>query len=248
MPGQRRRRLSHGFTLTELLTLVVLLGLMLVLTLPAASRAGDEAEAATCADHQRQIYTAMEAYYKDAADPNRTIPAGLYAAGGGAPYQLTDLKAPEDARLESGVLPNGFGWLLMGGYIGDGDALYEPDLNGDWAHNGDPRSAQALREGLNKRARVSYHYRLTKNSEAYHHGSYQYATRELNREKQRARYMCVFYPWGDPVYAHDGQFLNATFFDGSVVKLVDGYKPDEDNNGVPDGYNRKAINNSYPGS
>lgn len=237
---------ASGFSIVEAVALSAVIVLVVSILLPALSHGAQDAKGVTCQGNQKLIFAAMEAYYADAENPEKTMPCGQYLSGGSAPYHLTDTKAPEEARGEDGILPNGLGWLLFGGYVGKGDALYDPAIEGEWVHNGDPGSAMALKEGLNQRGQGGYRYPETTNTAEYNHNARQYRTRTLNEQRRRAIYYCMLYPWGRKVFAHGGEFVNATYFDGTVVKHEGGYKPDKNGDGAPDGYNYGTINRGYP--
>lgn len=68
---------GSGFTLVELLVVISIIALLIALILPAMGRARDAARAVLCQSHQKQIFTAIQAY---AVDMRRYVPnaAHLY--------------------------------------------------------------------------------------------------------------------------------------------------------------------------
>src|SRR5262245_40857789 len=74
----------HGLTLLELLTVIVILGLLASLLLPALVRGKDAARLARCVDNLRQLGLAAQLYWDD--NEERTFPYLLGATNGGMRY------------------------------------------------------------------------------------------------------------------------------------------------------------------
>jgi prepilin-type N-terminal cleavage/methylation domain-containing protein len=72
-PRRRRRRaVTAGFSLVELLTVIGIIALLLALLMPALSEARRNAQAVQCASNMRQLTTAMVSY---ATEFKRQVPA-----------------------------------------------------------------------------------------------------------------------------------------------------------------------------
>ena len=88
-----RSRLARGFTLVELLVVIVVIGLLAGLSVPAISRATAKAESTGCVNNLRQIGTAMNLF---AAENNGYLPyaSGPNAAGTGNSFGFNNWGAP----------------------------------------------------------------------------------------------------------------------------------------------------------
>ena len=225
-----------GFTLIELLVVISIIALLIALLMPALGAARDAAQNVKCKSNQRQIALAMETYYVDHSNMQKTIPTSVQSSSYATTVELHD-------RGTADFQPNGLGWVLINDYLADGAVLYDPAQNGEWAT---VQSARDFRDGDSQTGRAGYNYRKTTNHENYHHGAYQYETRRLNRQYERPVMVCLYYPYGSLRYAHDGQHVNATFFDGSVKQVNDGYE-DPNSDGFPDGHNWTVLNEAYSG-
>jgi prepilin-type N-terminal cleavage/methylation domain-containing protein len=80
---------DHGFTLVELLIVIVILGILSTVVVLAVSGVRTEAVDSACEGHERQLITAVEAYF--ARFETTTLPD----AGGDEGFEQTLL----DARL-----------------------------------------------------------------------------------------------------------------------------------------------------
>jgi len=71
---------DKGFTLVELLIVIVILGILATVTVFAVRGITDRGQENACAVEERSIQTAIEAFY---ADNNQVDPDGFTVAGGG---------------------------------------------------------------------------------------------------------------------------------------------------------------------
>src|SRR5829696_5479285 len=69
--GQRRQHSPAAFTLVELLVVIGIIAVLVAILLPALAAARKAAKRTTCANHLRQLVTAVVMYQND----NRVYPA-----------------------------------------------------------------------------------------------------------------------------------------------------------------------------
>ncbi len=67
-------RKDEGFTLVELMVVVLIIGILVAIAIPVFNAASDSARQRTCHSNQRVIEGAVQQYL--AEDPDNTIPAG----------------------------------------------------------------------------------------------------------------------------------------------------------------------------
>src|SRR3989442_692283 len=60
-----RRGVEHGFTLVELLVVIVILGILAAIVVFAVTGIGDKGQSAACGEDRRSLETAEEHYYVD---------------------------------------------------------------------------------------------------------------------------------------------------------------------------------------
>jgi prepilin-type N-terminal cleavage/methylation domain-containing protein/prepilin-type processing-associated H-X9-DG protein len=82
LSGERMASLkgSRGFTLVELLVVIVIIAILAALVMPVISRGRDRAQSAKCVNNLRQLGVLSEAYCADSG--NRFPPSTTWAAGG----------------------------------------------------------------------------------------------------------------------------------------------------------------------
>jgi prepilin-type processing-associated H-X9-DG protein/prepilin-type N-terminal cleavage/methylation domain-containing protein len=91
-----KRRLIAGFTLVEVLVVIVIVGVLMALLLPAVQMARASARTATCANNERQIGIAFRRYLQQngRAPKAETLAQGLeayYAEGQASIYKCPDV-------------------------------------------------------------------------------------------------------------------------------------------------------------
>jgi prepilin-type N-terminal cleavage/methylation domain-containing protein len=88
---QKKRAGEGGFTLVELLIVIVILGILAAIVVLAIGGLSDTAESATCKSGAKAIESAQDAYYAK-TDPNNTYGTGadLWAGGGAAKLLKTN--------------------------------------------------------------------------------------------------------------------------------------------------------------
>lgn len=223
---------NHGFTLTELLVVILSLGVLVVVALPALAGAQNKAGRMQCADNLRQIYVASMVYAGDyqgwlpvntvelgSANINRLN--GLYytyyvtsAAGFSTPNAFIPTNAPASYFSDLGHLYNA-------GLAGNGQIFYCPDA---W---GSPYGANfylpLLTSDFSGRVRSSYAFnpRTLDPTNADYHRAYQ-TTGDLPPHKLFAvDYFGIygatsFRPSQSAPHFRDGGGWNVLFTDGSV--------------------------------
>lgn len=122
--SRRCGRVGRGFTLMELLVVVVILGVISSLLLPALGRAKESARATVCLGNLRQLGLALQ-MYADANDRRlpimRDVVQGRDDEGSAEP-ELPPGSPPVPARVE----------VVLGGELGGTQVLRCPSDRGGW--------------------------------------------------------------------------------------------------------------------
>jgi|GEM_PF-899906 prepilin-type N-terminal cleavage/methylation domain-containing protein len=239
---QRRRQPQlRGFTLIELMVVISIVAMLIALLMPALSKARSQGRIIKCQTQMKQAYMGMELYYADHRDPKWTIPASPWDRMNMTTtiprsWELHHRYSPSDNRA-----PNGFGYIVRGNYVGNGDILYCPDVSERQRQpgytpvilNGEPASAADYRNGATS-GKTTFLYRLTVNHDGkympathhtttYNNSNYQWVAREQNARTKRAIFTDLGMSFYGGMYSHGFKYLNATYFDGSIVAVRDGY-------------------------
>jgi len=244
----RFKGIKHGaFTLIELLVVISIVSMLIALLLPGLNKARLHSRIIKCQTQMKQVYSAMEMYYIDHGDPKWTIPSRPWVVGdlAGTPprsWELHHRYSPTTDRQ-----PNGFGFLVRGDYLGNGDVLYCPDVyernrdnvSSPVVTNGQANPAALYRNGAST-GRTTFLYRMTVNHDGkylqttnhttvYNNADYQWVTRELNARYKKYIFSDLGLSFYNGMYSHGKEVLNATYFDGSIVGVKNAYA---DNCGV----------------
>ncbi len=136
MNAEKERRGSEsgcwirGFTLIELLVVIAIMGLLIGLSVPALSRAREDARRTTCLSNVRQLRMALQLYADshDGRVPPRDYEAGAVWVDRLEPYYANRklLRCPTDrGRVDVSYLMNGFiDHFVMTSFSGDWDEFF----------------------------------------------------------------------------------------------------------------------------
>jgi type IV pilus assembly protein PilA len=88
----RMFRKDEGFTLVELMVVVLIIGILVAIAIPVFNAASDSARQRTCQSNQRVIEGAVQQYM--AASPTNTMPTGAVGTGHAlVPTYIKDIPA-----------------------------------------------------------------------------------------------------------------------------------------------------------
>jgi len=167
----------------------------------------------------------MEMYYNDYSDWKGTLGSDDLSKGG--KWRLRYNQPLFNLSYD----PVGLGKLLPDKYIGSGEVLYCRDFTigpsspyqNHPRYYGANRSASDFFKKPNEEQYYTMMYRNCGNTKSYHHGAFQYETRDLNRKYKRFIFNCITYK---NLYSHGGRGVVATYHDGQAKFVKRGAKPD----------------------
>jgi prepilin-type N-terminal cleavage/methylation domain-containing protein len=91
---------AAGFTLVELMTVVLIVGILVTIAFPVYTRTRTQAEAKACQANQRVVSGAIELMKSDGADTSGAS-AGVFASGGSGWYAMLVEPASGPAWVQS---------------------------------------------------------------------------------------------------------------------------------------------------
>jgi len=129
-PGSHRHSRCRGFTLVELLVVISIIGLLIGLSVPALSKARENARRTKCLSNVRQLRIALQMYADshDGRVPPRDYDAGAVWVDRLEPYYASRklLRCPTDGKkADQSYLLNGFiDYFVMHSFRGNWDEFF----------------------------------------------------------------------------------------------------------------------------
>ncbi len=130
VPDSHGRFWRHGFTLVELLVVISIISLLIGLSVPALSKARENARRTKCLSNVRQLRIALQMYADshDGRVPPRDYDAGAVWVDRLEPYYANRklLRCPTDGKqTDQSYLLNGFiDYFVMHSFRGDWDEFF----------------------------------------------------------------------------------------------------------------------------
>jgi len=122
---------KKAFTLTELLVVMVIIGVLMALLLPAITRARETGRRTQCKNRLRQIGQAMAMYVAEEGDNNYFPPTYLATADNGATWTAPAAAAPHPAELAAFYRNDPTAWALAPAYVTNTSRCDWPERNID---------------------------------------------------------------------------------------------------------------------